>query len=189
MSKLLVANSLSLDGVFEAPAKAPGETFELAGWTEPYQSEEQNQYLASGISSGGALLMGRVTYEHMKAGWSRQTGPVADYMNNAIKFVASTTLKRATWKNTTLIKGDVAEAVAKLKQQPGQDLAVLGSGKLCRTLRKYDLIDEYSLLVFPLVLGKGRRFFTGGGQSPLKLKESKAFSSGVVLMTYVPDRK
>ncbi len=188
MSKLLVSNSITLDGVFEAPAKAPLETFVFAGWTEPYQSKEQNDYLASGISSGGALLMGRVTYEHMKAGWAKATGPVADYMNNVTKYVASTTMKRATWKNTTLIKGDVAEAVAKLKQS-GQDLAVLGSGKLCQTLRKAGLIDEYSLLVFPLVLGKGKKFFAGGGQTPLKLKESRPFSSGVVLMIYVPNRK
>jgi dihydrofolate reductase len=188
MSKLLVSNSLTLDGVFEGPVKSAVEKFPLAGWTAPYQSEEQNQYLASGISSGGALLLGRVTYEHMKAGWAKATGPVADYMSNVTKYVASTTMKRTTWKNTTLIKGDVAEAVAKLKQS-GQDIAVLGSGKLCQILRKADLIDEYSLLVFPLVLGKGRRFFAGGGQTPLKLQEARPFSSGVVLMTYVPDRK
>jgi dihydrofolate reductase len=188
MSKLLVSNNLTLDGVFEAPAKAPMETFVYAGWTEPYQSQEQNDYLAAGISGGGALLLGRVTYEHMKAGWAKATGPVADFMNNATKYVASTTMKRATWKNTTLLKGDVVEAVAKLKQS-GQDLAILGSGKLCQTLRKAGLIDEYSLLVFPLVLGKGKRFFTGGGMTGLKLQQAKPFSSGVVLMTYVPDRK
>ena len=188
MSKLLVSNNLTLDGVFEAPAKAPLETFAYAGWTETYQSQEQNEYLAAGISGGGALLLGRVTYEHMKAGWAKATGPVADFMNNATKYVASTTMKRATWKNTTLLKGDVVEAVAKLKQS-GQDLAILGSGKLCQTLRKAGLIDEYSLLVFPLVLGKGKKFFAGGGRTGLKLKEAKPFSSGVVLMTYVPDRK
>ena len=189
MSKLLVSNNLTLDGVFEAPAKAPLETFVFAGWTEPYQSQEQNDYLAAGISGGGALLLGRVTYEHMKAGWAKATGPVADFMNNATKYVASTTMKRATWKNTTLLKGDVVEAVAKLKRESDQGLAVLGSGKLCQTLRKAGLIDEYSLLIFPLVLGKGKKFFAGGGPTALKLIESKAFSSGVVLNTYVPDRK
>jgi dihydrofolate reductase len=188
MSKLLVSNNITLDGVFEAPAKAPLETFVYAGWAESYRSKEQDDYLASGISGGGALLLGRVTYEHMKAGWSKASGPVADFMNNATKYVASTTMKRATWKNTTLIKGDVAEAVAKLKQSD-QGLAILGSGKLCATLRKAGLIDEYSLLVFPLVLGKGKRFFTGGGRSGLRLQEARPFSSGVVLMTYVPDRK
>jgi dihydrofolate reductase len=187
MGKLLVSNSVTLDGVFEAPAKIPGETFAYAGWTEPYQSQEQNDYLAAGISSGGALLLGRLTYEHMKTGWAKQTGPVADFMNNATKYVASRTLKRATWKNTTLLKGDVVEAVAKLKQS--QDLAILGSANLCRTLRKAGLIDEYSLLIYPLVLGKGKKFFGGGGQTPLKLKESKPFSSGVVLNVYMPDQK
>src|SRR5438105_10559271 len=148
MPKILVSESLTLDGVFEAPAENPAESFELAGWAEPYQSEEQNRYLASGIASPGVLLLGRSTYETLRAGWSPRTGPVADFMKNAKKYVVSTTLKKADWNNSTLISGNVAEEVARLKQS-GQDMAVLGSGALCRTLREHDLIDEYSLLVFP----------------------------------------
>ena len=189
MAKLLVSESITLDGVFEGPAKAAGETFELAGWTAPYQSEEQNQYLAAGLGSGGALLLGRLTYQAFQTAWMPQIGPVADFMNNATKFVASTTLKQLDWNNSTLLTGTLVEAVAKLKQQAGKDIVVLGSGALCRMLREHELIDEYSLLVFPLVLGRGKRFFAGGGQSPLKLKEAKGFSSGVVLMTYAPERK
>src|SRR6185369_8444611 len=108
MTKLLVSNSITLDGVFEGPVKSPQENFDLAGWTEPYQSEEQNQYLAQGLSSGGALLLGRVTYEHMRAGWAQGSGPVSDYMNNVTKYVVSTTLKKPEWKNTIVIAGDVA---------------------------------------------------------------------------------
>src|SRR5262245_34451496 len=113
MGKLIVSESLTLDGVFEAPAKIKGEQFPLAGWAEPYQSQEQNEYLSKGISSNGALVLGRLTYEHMRAGWEHTAGPVADFMNNAKKYVASTTLKQADWKNSTLLQGNVAQAVAK----------------------------------------------------------------------------
>src|SRR5258707_976339 len=113
MSKLLVSNSITLDGVFEGPARSPKETFELAGWTEPYQSEEQNKYLASGLSSGGVLLLGRVTYEQMRAGWAQGSGPVSDFMNNVTKYVVSTTLKKPEWKNTIVISGNVAAEVAR----------------------------------------------------------------------------
>ncbi len=189
MRQLIVSESLTLDGVFEAPAKIAGETFALAGWTAPYQSDEQNQYLAAGLARGGALLLGRRTYEHLRTGWEHQTGPVADFMNNVPKFVASTTLKQADWKNSTLLQGDVGAAVAALKQQPGKDLAILGSGMLVRALLAAGLIDELSLLVHPLVLGQGQRLLAEGAQSPLKLKEAKAFSSGVVLLTYLPEKK
>ena len=189
MRRILVSESLSLDGVFEAPAKLPGEPYPLAGWAEGYQSQEQNEYLAKGLGSGGALLLGRVTYEHMRQGWEHATGPVADFMNNAPKFVASRTLRQADWQNTTLLAGDAVEAVRALRAQPGKDLAILGSGQLANALRAAGLIDEYSLLVFPLVLGQGQRFFTGEARTGLKLKEAKPFSSGVVLLTYVPEGK
>lgn len=188
MSQLIVSEALSLDGVFEDPANSPGATFEFAGWTTPYQSAEQNAYFAQGMGSSRALLLGRLTYEHLRAGWEQQTGPAADFMNTVPKYVVSTTLKQAAWQNTTLISGEAAGAVAQLKQG-GQRLALLGSGLLAHTLRAADLIDEYSLLIYPLVLGRGRRFFDGGEQSRLKLTNSQAFSSGVVLMTYAPDRQ
>src|SRR5450432_1132096 len=95
LRKIIVSESITLDGIFEGPAKAAGESFELAGWTAAYQSDEQNQYLAAGMASGGALLLGRLTYQLFQTSWGPQTGPVADFMNNATKLVASTTLKTA----------------------------------------------------------------------------------------------
>jgi dihydrofolate reductase len=187
MGKLIASESVTLDGVFEDPAKSPGATFKYAGWAEPYQSREQAEYLSQGISGEGALLLGRRTYEHMQAGWENASGPVADFMNNAKKYVASRSLSAPGWKNVTLLKGDMAQAVAKLKEQLA-GLAILGSADLARTLRAAGLIDEFQLLVYPLVLGEGQRFFESG-LSKLKLKEAKPFSSGVVLMTYEPDRQ
>jgi dihydrofolate reductase len=189
MGKLIVSESLTLDNVFEGPVQLPFEKFQHAGWTEPYASEEQMQYVSEGMSSGGALLLGRVTYEYFEAAWVPQTGPLADFMNNATKYVVSTTLKKAEWNNSTLIKGNIVEEIAKLKQQPGKDMAILGSSALARSLMQHDLIDEYSLLVYPLVLGTGKRFFGDGAKASLRLKETRPFSSGVVFLSFEPERK
>jgi dihydrofolate reductase len=189
MRKILVSESLTLDGVFEAPAKVAGETFEYAGWSEPYSNEELMKHVSESMAGGDALLLGRVTYQLFEASWSPQTGPVADYMNNVTKYVVSTTLKKAEWNNSTLIKGDIAEEITKLKKQSGKDIAVLGSGALVHSLMEYDLIDKYLLLVYPVVLGTGKRFLGDGNKTPLKLKETKPFGSGVVFLSYEPDRK
>jgi dihydrofolate reductase len=189
MATLIVSESLTLDGVFESPAKTADEHFEYAGWTESYASKEQMEYVSKNTSGGGALLLGRRTYEHLKAGWESQKGPVADFMNNATKYVVSTTLKKADWNNSHLITGNIVEEVVKLKKESDKDMAVLGSGILVQTLIEHDLIDAYSFLVYPIVLGTGKRFFGDGTKAPLKLKESKPFSSGVVFLSYVPDRK
>ncbi len=189
MRKLVVSESITLDGVFEGPARTPYEPFEQAGWTEPYFSEEHMKYVSEGMAGGDALLVGRVTYEGFAASWTRQTGPVADFMNNVAKYVVSTTLKKAEWNNSTLISGNVAEEIARLKQQPGKNIAVLGSGALVRALMAYDLVDEYSLLVYPVVLGAGKRLFGGENKTSLRLREARAFSSGVVFLSYEPDRK
>ena len=189
MGKLLVSESITLDGVFEGPVKLPFEKFEHAGWTESYFSEEQAQYLSEGISGEGSLLLGRMTYEYFEAAWTPQTGPVADFMNNATKYVVSASLKKASWHNSTLINGNILEEIKKLKQQPGKDLAILGSGALVRSLMDCDLIDEYSLLVYPVVLGTGKRLFGNQNKTALKLKEARAFGSGVVLLSFKPERK
>ncbi len=189
MKKLIVSESLSLDGVFEGPAKTSDEHFEYAGWTEPYASKEQMEYVSKNTSGEGALLLGRVTYEHLKAGWESQKGPVADFMNNATKYVVSKTLKKASWNNSTLIKGNIVEEIKKLKKESDKDMAVLGSGMLVQTLIEHDLIDSYSLLVYPIVLGRGKRFFGDGNKAPLKLQDTKTFSSGVMFLSYTPDRK
>lgn len=188
MRKLIVSESLTLDGVYEGLVKMPGEHFEYAGWSEPYASQEQMEYVSKNTSGEGVMLFGRLTYEHMKKGWEHQTGPVADFMNNMTKYVVSTTMKKADWKNTHLLTGDAVEAVRKLKQDSDKDIALLGSGLLAQTLMAHDLIDFYTLLVYPLMLGTGKRFF-GEARVPLKLTESKAFSSGVVMMNYEPDRQ
>ena len=189
MKKLIVSESLTLDGVFEDPAKSPGVSFKYAGWTEPYASKEQMEYVSKNTSGDGALLLGRVTYEHLKAGWEPQKGPVADFMNNVTKYVVSKTLKKADWNNSTLIKGNIVEEIKKLKKESDKDMAVLGSGMLVQTLIEHDLIDSYMLLVYPLVLGTGKRFFGDTHKAPLKLKESKSFSTGVMFLSYEPDRK
>lgn len=189
MRKLVVAESLTLDGVFECPDKSPDDTFVHAGWTEPYANEEQMQYISENMAGGDALLLGRVTYQRLQAGWESQSGPFADYMNDVKKYVVSTTLKKAEWNNSTLIQGNIAEEVAKLKEQPGKDIAVLGSSVLAKTLIKHDLVDEYRLLLYPLVLGSGKRFFEDGDKAPLQLQKAKSFSTGVTVLSYIPPRK
>jgi dihydrofolate reductase len=189
MRKILVSESLTLDGVFEGPGKGGGEPFEYAGWADPYSNEKLMKHVSESMSGGDALLLGRVTYQYLEASWSPQTGPIADYMNNITKYVVSTTLKKAKWNNSSLIKGKIAEEIAKLKKQSGKNIAVIGSGNLVQTLMEHDLVDEYLLLVYPLVLGTGKRFFGSGNKTPLKLKETKPFSSGVVFHSYEPERK
>jgi len=189
MRKLVVSESLTLDGVFESPDKSKNDTFEHAGWSEPYANEEQMKYVSERMSGGDTLLLGRVTYQRLQAGWSSRTDPFADYMNKVKKYVVSMTLKKAEWNNTTLIKGEIAEEIAKLKKQPGKDIAVIGSAALVRTLMDHGLIDEFALLIYPVVLGTGKRFFAGENKTTLNLKETKAFNSGVVFMSYEPEEK
>jgi len=189
MRRLIVSESVSLDGVFEGPVQGPFEKFARAGWTEPYINEEHMQYVGEAMSGGEAIMLGRVTYAYFEASWSPQSGPMADAMNNLTKYVVSKSLKQAGWRNSTLINGNVVEEIRKLKQQPGKDIAILGSGGLIRSLMAHGLIDEYSLLVFPVVVGAGKRLFGDQPQTALKLTHSRTFRSGVVLLTYVPDRE
>ena len=133
------------------------------------------------------MLLGRVTYETFAAAFAGQTGGVADVMNNTPKVVVSTSLKTADWQNSTLITGDVAQAITALKQQPGKNIGIGGSPTLVQWLLRAGLLDELSLFVFPIVLGKGKRLFEGGGDPlSLKLLDSKTFSTGVVRLAYGP---
>lgn len=182
MRKLIVTENLSLDGVMEATEK----------WSGPYENDEMVKRNKVGMSASDALLLGRVTYEIFAAYWPHQTNDktgIADYLNKTSKFVVSSSLKKADWVNTTILGGDAVEQITKLKQQPGKNITVNGSATLVQTLMKADLIDEYSLLVFPIILGKGKRLFPDGMDSSLKLIESNAFSSGVVALTYQPVKK
>ena len=177
MRKLVVSEFVTLDGVIEDPA-----------WTFPFRSEEREAFKFAELKAADALLLGRVTYEGFAAAWpqmAEQTGEYGAMMNGYPKYVASTTLDRAEW-NASLLKGEIADEVAGLKRQPGRDILVFGSGRLVETLLRHDLVDEYRLLVFPVVLGRGRRLFPEGLATTLQLVEARPFSSGVVALTYRP---
>ena len=189
MSKVVVFTNLTLDGVMQAPARPDEDRrggFEHGGWGAPYAA-----MTAAGESTPnfGALLLGRRTYEDFYAYWPKQTNsPFSEALNNLQKYVASTTLEEPlAWSNSTLLKGDVPEAVAGLKAQPGKGLVVMGSGELIQTLMKHNLVDRYVLLIHPLVLGSGRHLFTDGGAfAALHLVSAKATPNGVVVATYEP---
>ena len=186
MRRVVVSMFLSLDGVMEDPGGAEGS--EHGGWQIPYMDEVAGRYMGEQQAETGGLLLGRVTYQGFAAAWPSMTdlGEFADRMNSIPKFVASRTLAEMEW-NASLIKGDVPEEVAKLKQQPGKDLYILGSGQLIDTLRHHNLIDEYQLWVHPVVLGSGKRLFKDGSDmTALKLIDTKTTGTGIVILTYRP---
>jgi dihydrofolate reductase len=186
MRKVIVSEFVTLDGVMEDPGGA--EKFEHGGWTMPYWSEEIGKVKFDELFASDALLLGRVTYQGFAKAWPtmKDEAGFADRMNSLPKYVVSTTLQEVEWNNSRLIKGNVAEEVSKLKQQPGQDILIAGSGKLVQTLMQHDLIDDYRLLVYPVVLGSGKRLFQNGGKTTLRLVETRTFRSGVVLLHYQP---
>jgi len=179
MRKVIASEFVSLDGVVEAPM-----------WTFQFPSEDRDKFKFDELAASDALLLGRVTYEGFAAAWpqmEKQTGEYGAWMNGYPKFVVSTTLQEAGWNNSTIIKENVADEVSRLKQQPGKDILIFGSADLVNTLMQHDLIDEYRLMVFPIVVGSGKRLFEDGSdQKALKLVETKTFGSGVVVLTYGP---
>jgi dihydrofolate reductase len=191
MSKVVVFMNLTLDGVMQAPGRPDEDRrggFEHGGWAMPYATMEAAE---ESMAYTGALLLGRRTYEDFYAVWPNRTdNPFTAVLNNTQKYVASTTLSEPLpWSNSTLLKGDAAEAVARLKEEPGKDFVVLGSGELVQSLMRRNLIDEYVLLIHPLVLGSGRRLFADGGAfAALRLVGTKTTTTGVVIATYsLPD--
>lgn len=187
MRKVIVSEFVTLDGVIEDPGG--GEKSPHGGWHFQFRSDEAAKYKLDELFASGALLLGRVTYQGFAAAWPGMTDEsgFADRMNSLPKYVVSTTLNEAAWNNSTLIKDNVAGEVSRLKQQDGKDIVVHGSGQLVRFLMQHGLVDEYRLMVFPIVLGGGKRLFEDGPDlSILKLIESKTFSSGVVLLSYRP---
>ena len=192
MRMLRVIEFLSLDGVKQAPGAADEDTeggFRHGGWQRPYFDDVLGATAAEGMAATDAYLFGRKTYEQMATYWptAPEDDPYAQHLNATQKYVASRTLRDLQWQNSTLIEGDVAEKVVMLKDQPGQNIAVLGSGELVQTLIKEDLIDEYFLAVFPIVLGSGKRLFRDAdGVRRLSLVDSKTTSTGGVLLTYRP---
>jgi dihydrofolate reductase len=192
MSRVVVVNHLTLDGVMQAPGRPDEDRrggFEHGGWSPPYGDEVMGSFMGARMTGGGALVLGRRTYEDFAGFWPKQTdNPFTRVLNEARKYVASTTLREPlSWSNSTLLEGDAAEAVAKLKEQPGEALVVLGSGELVQSLMRRNLVDEYVLTIHPLVLGSGRRLFPDGGPSAaLTLVESKTTTTGVVIAVYQP---
>ena len=189
MSKVVVFMNLTLDGVMQAPGRPDEDRrgeFEHGGWATPYATMEAAE---ESMAYTGALLLGRRTYEDFYAVWPNRTdNPFTAVLNNTQKYVASTTLSEPlSWSNSTLLKGDAAEAVARLKEELGKDLVILGSGELVQSLMRRNLVDEYVLLIHPLVLGSGRRLFTDAGASAaLRLVNSRTTTTGVVIATYQP---
>ena len=186
MRTLAVNTFASLDGVMQAPGgpdEDPTGGFTLGGWAVNYFDDEMMALVAE--SDPYELLLGRGTYEIFAAHWPYDEGPIADQLNSTRKHVASTTLESVEWNNSTLITGDVADYVTELKRQAGPEIQVHGSPGLIQTLLEHDLIDEYRLWVFPVVVGAGKRFF-GDGTSPgaMKLVDSKITSTGVTISTY-----
>jgi dihydrofolate reductase len=194
MRKLGVVEFLSLDGVYQAPGDPNEDTeggFEHGGWQRPYFDEVLAETAARGMAETDAQLFGRKTYEIMAAYWPNapEDDPYAKHLNSVQKYVASKTLTEVTWQHTTLLKGEVAEAVARLKEQPGGAISVLGSGNLVRTLAEHDLVDEYLLAVYPIVLGSGKRLFPDDGKlRRLRLIDATPTTTGGVILTYRPER-
>lgn len=180
MRKVTAGLLVSLDGVVESPEK----------WQLPYFNDEMGEAIGAAMAAADAMLLGRVTYQEFASSWSgvsSEDQPFADYMNNTPKYVVSTTLEEVEWNNSTLIKGNVAEEITRLKQQPGKNIGITGSATLVQSLLQDDLLDELGLMVHPVVVGSGKRLFEGGGDPKgLKLVDSKTFSTGVVYLTYQP---
>jgi dihydrofolate reductase len=191
MGKIIVITNLTLDGVMQAPGhpdEDPRGGFEHGGWAEPFAAMQQPEAGAA-FANLGALLFGRLTYERFYAYWPHQTdNPFTDLLNNIPKYVASTTLEEPLpWSNSTLIRSDVAKTLEKLKAEQEKDLLVFGSGVFVQSLMRWNLVDEYALLIHPLILGSGRRLFPEDGAfAALKLCDTKTTSNGVVIVTYQP---
>jgi dihydrofolate reductase len=192
MRKVVVFTSLTLDGVMQAPGRPDEDRrggFEHGGWAQPYNDPVMAKLAGEGMANTGAILLGSRTYQDFYAYWPNQTdNPFTEVLDNTEKYVASTTLAEPLpWRDSTLLEGDAAPAVARLKQQPGKDIVVLGSGELVRSLMRHDLVDRYVLLIHPLVLGSGRRLFSDGGAfAALRLVDTTTTTTGVVIATYEP---
>jgi dihydrofolate reductase len=196
MSRIVVFNNVTLDGVMQAPGRADEDTrggFPHGGWATSYADPDMGKAAGESMATTGGLLFGRRTYMDFYGVWPNRTdgNPFTEMLNNTPKYVASTTLQEPLpWMNSTLLKGDVPEAVAALKKQLDKDLVILGSGELMRSLAKHNLIDQYILLIHPLVLGTGRHLFDNDGTfTAFELVDTKTTSKGVIVATYQPENQ
>ncbi len=185
--KLVVSEFISLDGVIEGPG--PNDPYEHAGWTMQYGCEELMKFKFDELMASDALLLGRITYEGFASAWPsmQDEAGFADKMNSMPKYVVSSSLKKAEWQNSQVISENIVARIKELKEQAGGDLLVNGSSKLVTTLVNNGLVDEYRLLVYPIVLGTGKRLFVDVNKSQLRLAEVDSFKTGVVLLNYVRD--
>jgi len=193
MSTIVANTNVTLDGVMQAPGRPDEDTrggFEHGGWGQPYFDEVMGQKAAEGMAGTDAFLFGRRTYEDFASIWPTMPddNPFATVLNERPKYVASATLHEPLpWANSTLLRGPLGDAVAELRAQPGNDIVVLGSGELVRSLMQRDLVDRYVLWIHPLVLGSGRRLFTDGlPPTSLRLADTTTTTTGVIIATYEP---
>ena len=186
MGRIVVTEFVSLDGVMEDPGGS--ENFAQGGWSfKISRGDEGDKFKLDETFASEALLLGRVTYEGFAEAWPSREGQFADKFNNMPKYVVSSTLDEPEWQNSTVLKGDVVEEVGKLKQEQDGDIVVHGSARLVQTLIEHDLVDELRLMVYPVVLGSGKRLFgdTSDGK-PLRLVDSKLVGDGVAILIYKP---
>ena len=179
MRKIVATECVSLDSVMDEPGR----------WSGPFFNDEAAKFKYDELFASDALLLGRVTYEGFAKAWPTMegTGDFGERMNGMPKYVVSTTLQNPEWTNSHVISANVVEEIAKLKEEPGQDLLLAGSGKLLHTLMEHDLVDEYRLMLHPIVVGGGKQLFENEDQTKtLKLVEAKPFMSGIVILTYHP---
>lgn len=188
MRKVVASIFVTVDGVFEDPGGAEG--FDLGGWSFKYggRSDDDLEHAGALLRGSDALLLGRKTYQGFAQAWPSMKGSdwYADRMNSLPKYVVSSTLDKAEWNNSHIIKGDLAKEVVKLKAQPGQDILIFGSAALVNGLLRHGLIDEIRLLVHPVVLGRGKRLFAEGSPVGLAAADAKVFGSGIVLIVLKP---
>ena len=186
MGRIVVTEFVSLDGVMEDPGGS--ESFKHGGWSFAFsRGDEGDKFKLDETRASDALLLGRATYEGFAAAWPSREGEFADLFNNMPKYVVSTTLQKPEWNNSTVLKGDLPEEIAKLKREHDGDIVVHGSAQLAQTLIENDLVDELRLMVFPVVLGSGKRLFGDtSDKKALQLVDSKVVGDGVAILTYEP---
>jgi dihydrofolate reductase len=186
VGRIVVTEFVSLDGVMEDPGGA--ENFKNGGWSfEISRGEEGDKFKLDEAFSSEALLLGRVTYQGFAEAWPSREGEFADKFNSMPKYVVSSSLEKPEWNNSKVLKGDVAEEVGKLKQEQDGDIVVHGSAQLVQTLVEHDLVDEFRLMVYPVVLGSGKRLFGDtSDKKPLRLVDSKVVGDGVAILIYEP---
>ena len=185
MKKIIVSEFVTLDGVMEDPGGS--ENFKYGGWTWPYWNDEIGKYKHEELFSSDALLIGRVTYSGFSVAWPNMKDKegFADRMNSIKKYVVSTSLKKSDWNNSVLINGNIYDEVLKIKKGSGKNILVAGSARLTQTLAQHGLIDEYRILVYPVILGIGKKLFEGQmNRQDLKLVDTRSFGSGVIALHY-----